>query len=298
VREAAEHDTPVVAAPNGHDAMLVLSDANVDRAVAGAVWAAFADAGQAPGSVGRALVMRELVDSFADGVAEAAGRLRVGDPLAGDVQIGPLASRERLDEVIRAVEQAVADGAKLRCGGPAALDGPYYRPTVLTGVDPGMDVWRERVDGPVLSVVAVDSAAEAVAIVNAGTPTLGASVWTQDRYRAARIGRDLKVGASWGNEHLVAPLVSSAPWGSPRRTHGRVLGEAGLRECAAEKVIGWRDPSLRARWRLPYHESLEAAARALVQLRSVRDADRERALKRGLLPLARVALGRGRRRGR
>jgi succinate-semialdehyde dehydrogenase / glutarate-semialdehyde dehydrogenase len=286
----------VVAAPNGNDAMLVLSDASMERAIAGATWAAFADAGQAPGSVGRALVMRELVDRFADGVAEAAGRLRVGDPVAGDAQIGPLASRDRLTEVTAAVEEAVAAGATLRCGGPAGPGGLHYVPAVLTGVDTDMRVWRERVDGPVLSILPVDSAAEAVAIVNAGPPTLGASVWTQDRYRAARIGRELHVGASWGKEHLVAPLVASSPWGSPHRSAGRLLGEAGLRECAAEKVIGWRDPAIRARWRLPYHESLEGAARALVHLRSVRDADRERALKRGLLPLARVALGRGRRR--
>ena len=93
-----------------------------------------------------------------------------------------------------------------------------------------------------------------------------------------------------------APLVASAPWGGARRCQGRLLGEVGVRACVEAKVVGWRDPALRARWRLPYHESLEAAARALVQLRSARDADREAALKRGLLSLARVAMGRQRRR--
>jgi acyl-CoA reductase-like NAD-dependent aldehyde dehydrogenase len=297
-RTTAEAETPIVTAPNGHDAMLVLADANVDRAVAGAVWGAFAAAGQAPGSIGCALVMRDLAERFAEGVAEGARRLKLGDPLAPDTQIGPLASKERLAAVTAAVEEAVAGGATLRCGGPTGGTGPYYAPTVLTGVTPGMRVWRERVDGPVLSVIPVDSAAEAIAIVNDGSPKLGVSVWTQDRYRAARVARDLRVGASWGNEHLVAPLVASAPWGGARPGHGRLLGEAGLLECVDEKVIGWRDPSLRARWRLPYHESLEAASRALVQFRSVRDADRERALKRGLLPLGRVALGRHRRRAR
>jgi succinate-semialdehyde dehydrogenase/glutarate-semialdehyde dehydrogenase len=296
-RLAAEHETPLVAAPSGHDAMLVLEDAHLGRAVAGALWGAFAAAGQAPGSVGRALVARELVDRFADGVTEGARRLQVGNPLAPDTQIGPLAGDDRLADVTAAVEEAVAAGATLRCGGPVGnLDGPYYAPAVLTGVDTEMRVWRERVDGPVLSILAVDSADEAVAIVNDEPPTLGASVWTQDRYQAARLGRELHVGASWGNEHLVAPLVASAPWGGPRRGAGRPFGESGIRECVEEKVIGWRDPSLQARWRLPYHDSLEAAACALARFRSARDADRERALRTGLLPLARVALGRRRRR--
>jgi acyl-CoA reductase-like NAD-dependent aldehyde dehydrogenase len=227
-----------------------------------------------------------------------AQQLRVGHPLDPKTQVGPLSGVDRLDSVATAVEEAVAAGANMRCGGRVPAEGPYWAPTVLTGVNGEMRVWSERTDGPVLSIVPIDSAAEAIAAVNGGPPALGASLWTQDRYRAARIAHDLHVGASWGNEHLVGPLVASAPWGGARGGQGRLLGESGLRSCVEEKVVGWRDPALRARWRLPYHESLEGAARALVQFRSVRDADRERALKRGLLPLARVALGRGRHRGR
>ena len=296
-RHAAESDTPIVAAANGHDAMLVLSDANIDRAIAGALWGAFAAAGQAPGSVGRALVIREHAERFAEGVAEGARRLKVGDPLAGDTQVGPLASEERLAQVVSAVEEAVESGATLHCGGPERLDGPVLRArrphrshardarVARANRRPRPLDHRRRLRLPRRSRSSTR-----------GPPALGASVWTQDRYRAARIGRDLRVGASWGNEHQVAPLVASAPWGGARRGRGRVLGEAGLLECVDEKVIGWRDPSLRARWRLPYHPSLQAAARALVQFRSVRDADRERALKHGLLSLARVAMGRRRRR--
>jgi acyl-CoA reductase-like NAD-dependent aldehyde dehydrogenase len=291
---------PVVATASGHDAMLVLEDANLNRAVAGALWGAFACAGQAPGSVGRALVVHDLAERFAEGVSEAAGRLRLGDPRRQGTQVGPLATHERLEDVSTAVGEAVQRGARLRCGGPVAvqgLTGPFYAPAVLTGVDGDMRVWRERLDGPVLAVMAVDSATEAVALVNAGPTALGTSVWTDDRYRAARIARELQVGISWANDHLVAPLAASAPWGDARRGgHGRAHGEAALRACTEEKVIGWREPTLRARWRMPYHPSLEAAARALARLRSVRDADRERGLREGALPLARVALGRRRRR--
>jgi acyl-CoA reductase-like NAD-dependent aldehyde dehydrogenase len=298
---AGSLDKALVATAAGHDAMLVLDDASLDRAVAGAAWGAFAAAGQAPGSVGRALVVHELAERFADGVAQAAGRLRVGDPADAATQIGPLTSAERLDEVVAVVAEALEAGASLRCGGPvrpAQAEGEFYAPAVLTGVTSDMRVWRERVDGPVLAVMAVASAADAVALVNRGPATLGASVWTQDRYRAGRIARELQVGTSWGNDHPVVPLAAAAPWGNAgRRGHGRLHAEAGLRECVDEKVIGWREPALRARWRMPYHPSLEAAARALARLRSGRDSDRRRALREGLMPLARVALGR-RRRGR
>ena len=141
---------------------------------------------------------------------------------------------------------------------------------------------REPVDGPVLAVVAVDSVEEAIALANDSEYCLGASVWTRDRYRGLRIARELHAGMVWLNDHLPGPAVSRGPWGAAAGGGlGRVLGEAGLRACAQEKLIVWSQPGMRGLWWGPYDQVLEGGARAVAQLRSGRDSDRERAWRHG-----------------
>jgi acyl-CoA reductase-like NAD-dependent aldehyde dehydrogenase len=277
----------------GKDAMLVCADANVDRAIGGAVWAAFANGGQAGGSVERAFVLREAYDRFLAGVVEAARALPVGDPRDPQTAIGPLVGRERLERVTELVEEAVAGGATLHCGGrvqPAGLSGAFYAPAVLTDVDPSSRLAREEVPGPVLAITVVDSEQEAIARANDCDLGLGASVWTADRYKGARIARELRVGMVWMNDHLVTRSAPQLPWGGVRGSGlGRARGAIALRTCAEPKVVTW-DPSRgRAFWWFPYDATLARAARAIGELRSTRDADRERALKHGSLPALRVA---------
>ncbi len=277
----------------GKDAMIVCADANLDRAVGGAVWAAFANAGQSGGSVERAFVLREVYDKFLSGVVAAARELPVGDPRDPDIAIGPLVGRERLSRVSEIVEEAVAAGATLHCGGPvepAGLTGAFYAPAVLTGVDPAGRLAREEVPGPVLAVFVVDSEEEAIAMANDCGLGLGASVWTADRYKGARIGRELRVGMVWMNDHLVSRSAPQLPWGGIGGSGiGRARGAIALRTCAEPKVVTW-DPSRgRAFWWFPYDATLQRAARTIAELRSHRDQDRERALKHGAVPALRVA---------
>ena len=133
--------------------MLVLADAHLPRAVAGALWAGCcAGAGQARGSVERIYVVRERYEPFLAGLVRAAERLRVGDPADDRTQVGPLASAGRLARVQELVEEAVAAGARLHCGGPVegplATAGAFYAPAVLSGVAPDAKIEREPVDGP------------------------------------------------------------------------------------------------------------------------------------------------------
>ncbi|HEX6391512.1 MAG TPA: aldehyde dehydrogenase family protein, partial [Solirubrobacteraceae bacterium] len=240
----------------GKDAMLVCADANVERAIGGAVWAAFANAGQCGGSVERAFVLREAYDRFLLGVIEAARTLPVGDPRDPDTAIGPLVGRERLERVTTLVDEAVAGGATLHCGGqvrPKGLNGAFYAPAVLTGVDPRSRLWREEVPGPVLAIMAVDSEQEAIARANDSDLGLGASVWTADRYKGARIARELRVGMVWMNDHIVTRSAPQLPWGGVRGSGiGRARGAIALRTCAEPKVITW-DPSRgRPFWWFPY----------------------------------------------
>ncbi len=278
----------------GKDAMIVCADASVDRAIGGAVWAAFANAGQCGGSVERAFVMREAHERFLHGVVAAARALPVGDPRDPTTAIGPLVGRERLERVIALVDEAVEGGATLHCGGqvaPAGLSGAFYAPAVLTGVDPSSRLWREEVPGPVLAIAVVDSEEEAIARANDCDLGLGASVWTADRYKGARIARELRVGMVWMNDHLVSRSAPQLPWGGVRGSGiGRARGAIALRTCAEPKVITW-DPSRgRAFWWFPYDATLARAARAIGELRSARDADRERAFKHGAVPLLRLGV--------
>jgi hypothetical protein len=146
-------------------------------------------------------------------------------------------------------------------------------------------------------VVPVDSVDEAIALANDSDYSLGASVWTADRYQGLRIARELRAGMVWLNDHLPGPTVSRGPWGAAAGGGlGRTLGEAGLKACAQEKLITWDPPAARGLWWGPYDRSTSRAARAVAKMRSGREADRERAWRDGAIALARVGarvFGRG-----
>ena len=300
-RACVSQDKEVTVELGGKDAMLVLADAHLPRAVAGALWAGCAGAGQARGSIERVYVVGEVLEPFVSRLAAGAAALRVGNPSDARTQVGPLASPRRVERLDALVQEAVAQGAQLRCGGPVTPPGcdggSFYAPTVITGATHEMRLLREPLDGPVLAVVAVDSVDEAIALANDSEYGLGASVWTADRYQGMRIARELHAGMVWLNDHLPAPTVSRGPWGATTGCGlGRTLGEAGLRACAQEKLITWDPPGARGLWWGPYDEVTSRAARAVANMRSARESDRQHAWRHGAVALARVgarALGRG-----
>jgi succinate-semialdehyde dehydrogenase/glutarate-semialdehyde dehydrogenase len=310
-RACVSQDREVTVELGGKDAMLVLADAHLPRAVAGALWAGCAGAGQARGSIERVYVARELYERFLAQLVAGARALRVGDPREEGVQVGPLASARRLEHVRELVGEAVAQGATVLCGGPVQTAGPapappdggetadgplpgghhgaFYAPSVIAEVTHTMRLMREPLDGPVLAVMSVDCTDEAIALANDCDYGLGASVWTADRYQGLRIARELNAGMVWLNDHLPGPAIARGPWGaSAGGGLGRTLGATGLRGCAQEKLITWDPPAARGLWWGPYDETLLRGARALAQLRSTREADRERAWRHGALALGRV----------
>jgi acyl-CoA reductase-like NAD-dependent aldehyde dehydrogenase len=295
-RACVSQDKEVTVELGGKDAMLVLADADLPRAAAGALWAGCAAAGQARGSVERIYVEPEVAERFLTRLVNGARALRVGDPERPGVQMGPLASARRLEHVRELVDDAVAQGARLHCGGllgeppeGCAPDAPFYAPAVLSGVTHSMRIMREPLDGPVLAVMAVESTDRAIALTNDCDYRLGASIWTADRHRGLRIARELDVGMVWLNDHLPAPMLARGPWGAAAGGGlGRTLGETGLRACAQEKLITRDPPGSRGLWWPPYDELLEEAARTVARLRSARDSDRERAWRHGVGSLARV----------
>jgi acyl-CoA reductase-like NAD-dependent aldehyde dehydrogenase len=258
----------------GRDPMLVLADASVPHAVSGALWAAFANAGQSRVNVARVYVRREVADRFTEQLVAAAGRLRLGDPRRWDVDIGPLASAEHLPIVRNAVDEAIAAGAERLTGGPvdiAGVPGPFFAPVVLRGATPEMRVLSEPLPGPVLPVVPVDSEDEAIALANE-TPSVGASVWTADRGRGERITRELQAERAWINEHMLTAL-------SP----------AGLAEFVDVRLRVWEPSRLRDLWWYPYDESLARTMKAVTRYFYGRESERLRALREGAVPAVRLA---------
>src|SRR3954454_19647317 len=182
---AAERLKGSVLELGGKDPMIVLEDANLRNAIAGCAWGGFANAGQTCSGIEPVYVMRDVAEPFVQGLVDAAERLRVGDPESPDTEVGPMVSKEQFDLVRELVDDAVAAGATLHCGGPTHVDGlpseTFYAPAVLTGVTPEMRIMREEIFGPVVPVVAVDSEDEAIRLANDSPFGLGASVWTSDR---------------------------------------------------------------------------------------------------------------------
>jgi succinate-semialdehyde dehydrogenase/glutarate-semialdehyde dehydrogenase len=278
----------------GKDPMLVLADANLGHAVAGALWGGFANAGQTCSGIERVYVVREVADRFIEGVVKGAQRLRIGDPMSWDTEIGPMISREQFEIVRELVDDAIAAGATLRCGGPAEAppgleEGAFYAPTVLTGVTHDMRIMREEIFGPVLPIVVVDSEEEAIALANDSEFGLGASVWTRDRGTGERISRELESGMVWINDHMFSHGACQCSWGGVKESGlGRTHSKFGLYECVNIKLRVWEGAAVRNAWWHPYDETLGRALRQTAAILYGRPAIRGKALKDGAGPLLKL----------
>jgi succinate-semialdehyde dehydrogenase/glutarate-semialdehyde dehydrogenase len=277
----------------GKDAMIVLSDANIDHAIAGAVWGGFANAGQTCSGIERVYVLREVSERFISGVIGAARGLRVGDPMGWETEIGPMVSRDQFELVAELVDDAVAAGASLRCGGPIEVpelpDAAFYAPTVLTGVNHEMRIMREEIFGPVVPIVVVDSEDEALSLANDSRFGLGASVWTSDRSKGERIARELEAGMVWINDHMFSHGACQCSWGGVKDSGlGRTHSKFGLYECVNVKLRVWEPSKLRDPWWHPYDETLGRALRQTAAVLYGRPSIRVGALRDGAAPLLKL----------
>ncbi|MFL5823782.1 MAG: aldehyde dehydrogenase family protein [Solirubrobacteraceae bacterium] len=294
--QCARHLKGSVLELGGKDAMLVLSDTNLDHAVAGALWGGFANAGQTCSGIERVYVMREVADRFIERVVAGAQRLRMGDPMGWETEIGPMVSREQFDTVKELVDDALAAGASLLCGGPAeAPDGfesaSFYAPTVLTGVTHQMRIMREEIFGPVLPIMVVDSEDEAVMLANDSEFGLGASIWTSDRPRGERMARELEAGMVWINDHMFSHGACQCSWGGIKNSGiGRTHSKFGLYECVNVKLRVWEPGTVRNPWWHPYDETLGRALRQAATILYGRPSIRFGALKEGFEPLLKVGI--------
>lgn len=206
----------------GKNAMIVMDDANLELAVEGALWGAFGTTGQRCTATSRILLHKNIAQSFTRRLVERTGKLRVGDGLKKEIQVGPQVNDQHVATSERYVKLALEEGAKLLTGGKRLQGKPhatghFFAPTVLSGVTPAMRIAREEVFGPVVSLLEFGSFEEAIAISNSVSYGLSASIYTRDVNRGYRAMRDLEAGIVYVNAPTIGAEVH-LPFGGVKQT--------------------------------------------------------------------------------
>ncbi len=222
---AARHPIPVILELGGKDAMIVLSDANLDRVCAGALYGAFSNSGQICVSVERLYVQKNCYDALLKRLLEAVAKLQIGHSPQAD--IGAMTS-ERQRAIVQAhYEDALSKGAK--ASGPLRIENSVIHPVVLWDVDHSMRVMREETFGPMLPVMAFDSVSEAIALANDSDLGLSASVWSRNLDQARAVARQLVVGSWAVNDVIKQAGHAGLPFGGLKNSgFGRYHGAEGL----------------------------------------------------------------------
>jgi succinate-semialdehyde dehydrogenase/glutarate-semialdehyde dehydrogenase len=242
-RGAAEQMKRVSLELGGHAPFLVFDDANPQYAAKGAALVKFLNTGQACISPNRLFVHSSIAEPFVDEFVSRVTRLRGGNGLEDGISIGPLVNQAAIDKVERQVADAIDKGAEVRCGGHRLMDdgldkGHFYGPTVLTGVTPEMQIYREETFGPVAPIITFDDDEKALEMANDTHYGLAAYVYTQNVSRAHRMFERLRFGIIGVND--INPTAAAAPFGGMKESGlGREGGREGIAEYLETKLGGF-----------------------------------------------------------
>jgi aldehyde dehydrogenase (NAD+) len=225
----------------GKSPNIVFEDADLDQACVGAVGAIFGAAGQMCTAGSRLLVQNSIKEAFTERLLGLARKLKLGDPMQPDTQVGPIATPPQYEKVLHYIDVAKAEGARCLLGGapatgPGLSGGQFVEPTMFTDVSSSMRIAQEEVFGPVLSIIGFDDEAQAVQIGNDVIYGLAAGVWTRDIGRAVRMSKALHAGMVWVNTYRAYSYV--VPLGGMKQSGlGRESGIEAINDYLETKSV-------------------------------------------------------------
>ncbi len=239
--EAGRALIPVTLELGGKSPNIIFDDANLDRAVVGALAGIFGATGQTCVAGSRLLVQRPVYAEVAKRLVARAEKIKLGDPLDLATEMGTAANEPQFNRILKMIEEARSSGATLATGGKAARGpglerGFFIEPTIFTEVDNSMAIAREEVFGPVLAIIPFDTEEEAIAIANDTVYGLASGVWTSNLSRAMRMIRGIEAGTVWVNTYRVVSAM--APFGGFKQSgFGKERGMAALEEFLQTKNV-------------------------------------------------------------
>jgi acyl-CoA reductase-like NAD-dependent aldehyde dehydrogenase len=243
---AARQNKEITLELGGSDPMIVMEDADIDRAVDGAIRGRFYNAGQTCTAVKRLYLHEKIAPEFTKKLLARTEALRVGDGLLPATDIGPMTGREQLARISAQVEEVKdKEEGNVLCGGCTLRGNDYergffYQPTLITDVAPGTSIVTNEIFGPVLPVVTIPDLNTAIAEANRSRYGLGASIWTKDIGTVKRAFCDVRAGIIWVNRHLIVP--PEVPFGGVNESGiGRENGYNALESYSRSKTLflGW-----------------------------------------------------------
>ncbi len=238
---AAQNLTPCTMELGGKSPHVVFADADPERAANGIVAGVFAAGGQTCIAGSRCFLQETIYDDVLARLSTKAEQVIIGDPMAEDTQLGPLAIKAQLEKVASYVEIGLKDGGHVQSGGkrpenPSLKNGYYYEPTIFTDVTNDMRIAREEIFGPVVAVMPFKDEDELIKKANDTIYGLAAGIWTQDIDRALRFARDVDAGTVWVNTYRSASFMS--PFGGFKQSgYGKHNGFESIREFSRIKNV-------------------------------------------------------------
>lgn len=232
---------PVKLELGGKSPNIVFEDADLDKAVVGALAGIFGATGQTCVAGSRLLVQRSVMARVLPPLVQRAQAIRMGNPLDAATEMGTVANKPQFDRILATMDRAQTAGARLMCGGKraegAGLERGYFiEPTIFADVDNVSDLAQEEIFGPVLAVIPFDTEADAIRMANGTRYGLAAGLWTRDLNRALRVSRAMRAGSVWVNTYRA--IAAQVPFGGFKESGiGRERGEAGLREYLTTRNV-------------------------------------------------------------